>query len=596
MADGQTHAYWPTLDLSSLFLDLGRAALVTGAYYLLARLGRVFTAQPENISVIWPASGLTLAALLLTRRSSWPLLLVGTCIAGAAANLVTGAPPALSTTFAVINTAEALLAAMLINRLAGGKLRLDAPRGVMALIGGGAIATSGLASTLVASIGAAMYRETSLLFALRTWWISDALGIALVTPLIMVWAAPGTCRRTSFTLRRAIEVGLAFSLLIATSQYVFSFDPAAGMRDVFRYSHLLLPLLLWITLRFDMRFVSLALALSSLISLQHTAGGRGPFMLQGTTPTDHLLAAQAYAGIVAASVMSLSAALAERARVLQALHESHERLAQTEAFSLAMLDEQRRLAVLAEQRAADAVELDRLKDQFVRVAAHELKTPVAIMKGRAQLLLRSADERDQARRKSLDAICRGADRIDKIIEDLVDVSQLQLGRLDFFKEDVDLSALVGEIAGRVGSGSARHQIRLIRPDSAIVHGDPRRLAYVIRTLVDNAIRYSPDGGDIDIELRAQGDAVELSVRDRGIGIPASKQARIFERFYRAHTDTPHDRGGMGVGLFLSRGIVAAHGGTMWFESQEAQGSKFTFRLPSGAEHGARRPPENPRRG
>ena len=227
----------------------------------------------------------------------------------------------------------------------------------------------------------------------------------------------------------------------------------------------------------------------------------------------------------------------------------------------------------------ELAELDRLKDQFISVSAHELKTPVAIMKGYAQALLRTSEAVAPQRRKMLDAINRGADRIDRIVNDLLDVSRLQSGSLGLTMERIDLPELVEEVADRLALVAPKHRLRLVHADPVVVQADRDRLEQVLVNLIDNAIRYSPKGGDLDLAVRVQGEEAVVSVKDCGVGIPADKQARIFERFYRAHTGTPYDYGGMGVGLYISKEIVARHGGKMWFESEEGKGSTFYFSLP-----------------
>jgi signal transduction histidine kinase len=112
-----------------------------------------------------------------------------------------------------------------------------------------------------------------------------------------------------------------------------------------------------------------------------------------------------------------------------------------------------------------------------------------------------------------------------------------------------------------------------------VRGERDRLEQVLLTLLDNAIRYSPEGGEVDVGVSVEGGEAVVSVTDRGVGIPAEKQSRIFERFYRAHTGTHYDYGGMGVGLYISREIVRRLGGKLWFESREGEGSTFRFSLP-----------------
>ncbi|MDI3281939.1 ATP-binding protein [Polyangium sp. 15x6] len=227
------------------------------------------------------------------------------------------------------------------------------------------------------------------------------------------------------------------------------------------------------------------------------------------------------------------------------------------------------------------VQLERLKEEFVQVAAHELETPIAVMKGHAELLLRRAPADLTPRsRSALEAINRGASRIDKIVQDLLDISLLQTGKLDLVREPVDLAALVREVTGRFASGRS-HAIRLRTEGEVILSADRRRLESVVYTVLDNAFRYSPAGSEVEVEVIVDGREARVCVQDRGVGIPQARQGRIFERFYRAHTGTPHDSGGMGVALFIARAIVEAHGGGMWFGSEEGRGSLFCFRLPLG---------------
>ena len=237
------------------------------------------------------------------------------------------------------------------------------------------------------------------------------------------------------------------------------------------------------------------------------------------------------------------------------------------------------------------VEFGRLKDQFIRVAAHELKTPVAIMKGYAQLALRVGDETSPAQLERLRAIDRGSDRIDRIIQDLLSVSQVYAEGFSLQIRPADLRELTVAAIGSLSKETPDRDIRLEAPDPAPVQVDVDRIEYVLRSLLDNAIRYSPAGGPIEVTIevepkqeaaRAGGrGTVTVSVADQGIGIAPSKQAQVFEPFFRVHTDTPYDYGGMGVGLFTSREIVRQHGGSIWFESTEGEGSTFYFRLPLG---------------
>jgi PAS domain S-box-containing protein len=233
----------------------------------------------------------------------------------------------------------------------------------------------------------------------------------------------------------------------------------------------------------------------------------------------------------------------------------------------------------------ELVEFEQLKDQFLRVFAHELKTPVAVMKSNAQLLLLHAASLER-RRASLDAIVRGADRIDRVVRDVLDVALFHLGMEALGEERVNLIDVVRTVVAAGASESSR--VTVTKTEGAVVHGDRGRLEQAVRILVDNALKYSPNGGAVEVEVAVEarrGEAI-VTVSDHGIGIPAARQKRIFERFYRAHARGAYDFGGLGVGLYICREIIAHHQGHVWFESQEGVGSSFHFAIP--LEHAASR--------
>ena len=153
-------------------------------------------------------------------------------------------------------------------------------------------------------------------------------------------------------------------------------------------------------------------------------------------------------------------------------------------------------AVNVVRDVTELTELDRLKDQFIAVAAHELKTPVAIMKGYAQFLLRRGGDLAPDRLKMLDALNVGADRIDRVVQDLLDILRLQAGNLELLKERIDVAQLVEQVVDRMAITATRHRIRLVHAEPMVIRGDRGRLEQVVVNLIDNAIRYSPKGGDV----------------------------------------------------------------------------------------------------
>ncbi len=226
-------------------------------------------------------------------------------------------------------------------------------------------------------------------------------------------------------------------------------------------------------------------------------------------------------------------------------------------------------------------EADRLKSTFVSIVSHELKTPVATILGYAETLARPDARWDpETARELAETIKDEARRLDRLITDLLDVSRLQAGALPLRMEEVDLELMAHRVARRFQPRSDRHQISVRFPGNfPLVKGDGMRLEQVLDNLVSNAIKYSPEGGQVRIRGRVFPDEVVVTVSDEGIGIPATEQGRIFEAFYRVDDHSTRRTGGAGLGLYLARAIVEAHGGRIWVESEPGKGSSFSFALP-----------------
>ncbi|RKG62078.1 PAS domain S-box protein [Corallococcus sp. AB011P] len=248
------------------------------------------------------------------------------------------------------------------------------------------------------------------------------------------------------------------------------------------------------------------------------------------------------------------------------------------------------------QRAETALRLaSEAKDAFLAAASHELRTPLAAAKGHAHLaLLKLGGQTEAGPGKSLQIINRQIDRMAKLVEDLLDISRLQAGRLSLELEPFDLSQLVLETRDRMAVLSQTHELKVEVPEHLEGTWDRGRLDQVLTNLLSNAIRYSPEGGQVLVRLVVEGDSgVHLSVTDQGVGIPSEKQRLIFERFGRAHGSK---YGGLGLGLTISQGIVEQHGGRIWAESTGTvgQGSTFNVWLPRRTEAQAATPTESSR--
>ncbi len=229
---------------------------------------------------------------------------------------------------------------------------------------------------------------------------------------------------------------------------------------------------------------------------------------------------------------------------------------------------------------SERVRLERVRDEFLSTAAHELKTPVATIKGYTQLLQQWMPTTGEPRVvTALEVINRQSDRLTRLVQQLLEFSRLQHERFALYRQRFDLGDLAAEVVERLQITAPRHRLLLGREAAAPVDADRDRIEEILANLLDNAIKASPKGGDVEVRVYANERQAVVSVRDYGVGIPAEKQPHIFERFFQAHAGTPFERGGMGMGLYLSREIAARHGGHMWFESEMGRGSTFYLGLP-----------------
>ena len=228
-------------------------------------------------------------------------------------------------------------------------------------------------------------------------------------------------------------------------------------------------------------------------------------------------------------------------------------------------------------------ELDRQRADFLTVAAHELRTPLTPL----SMYLQSM-ERRVARGQPVDGELaakarRQVNRLAKLVEDLLDVSRLEARRMTLAHQRIDLRALVEQTVNDFRGASRQHDLVLHRPPEPVwVEGDRQRLEQVLVNVIQNAIKYSPFGGQIAVKVDQRGEEAFVSVTDPGIGIPGDEQGRLFQRFFRAANATTRNYAGLGIGLFVSNEIVQRHGGRFEVQSQVGVGSTFTFLLPVSA--------------
>ncbi|HLZ59920.1 MAG TPA: PAS domain-containing sensor histidine kinase, partial [Ktedonosporobacter sp.] len=245
------------------------------------------------------------------------------------------------------------------------------------------------------------------------------------------------------------------------------------------------------------------------------------------------------------------------------------------------------VALVVHQDVTALKEAEYLKDEFVGIAAHELRTPLAVLAGYADMLMTQTKrghgpQLADWQLEALQEIKQATTRLATLTEDLLDVTRLQAGRLTLQQTLVNVVALVQRVATQMQQMTALHQVEVCTSHSELrAHVDVKRAEQVLMNLIGNAIKYSPQGGPILITIKeepmAQG--VQIRVQDKGIGIPKHQQAQIFGRFIRADNALAWGISGTGLGLYLCRELVERQGGRLWFESEEGVGSTFFVSLP-----------------
>jgi PAS domain S-box-containing protein len=267
--------------------------------------------------------------------------------------------------------------------------------------------------------------------------------------------------------------------------------------------------------------------------------------------------------------------------------------------SRAMTDDKLPLAEVLAERASLAIEnaklyteqvearrkvedLSRLKDEFLSIASHELRTPVTSIKGYTQLAKMLIKEGDLATSEEyLDIALDQIDRMSRLILELLDVSRIETGRLEIRREPIAWAQFVRDVVHRHHTAVSDRRFHVSVPDDGrIVSGDRDRLEQVLGNLLENAVKYSPEGSDVTVTVESRGDALITAVCDRGIGIPMDELAQVFERFHRGRHVSSTNYGGLGLGLYITKQIIERHGGSIWVESKEGYGTTFYFSLPA----------------
>ncbi len=532
-----------------------RVAGFAVAYFLLAQLSYGASFLPEGaLATWWAPSGLALAVLVRAERRRYPWFLGAVLVVAFAINAYQqiGPIPVLYRTLA--DVLEPLASSWALRRMFGIELRLGTVREVL----GFAVVAGVLGPAVgagVVTVGTLFVNPSELsagMFGL-TWFGGAILGGVLFAPVILTWQG----RFRPVRLSRWVEAGLLGLSLGAVAVAAMLIRPASILSPLLGFAAF--PPLVWSALRFGPSGAARAAVVTSLFSLWPFAAW------QPELPAWQIIVSQGIYALGVLTALSLSALTEEAARQRR-LAEAQTR--QTEE-SLALVER-------AYQEAREALQL---REDFLSIASHELKTPLTPLAARLSFLQRRLADGQTLSPESIDKPLQSLRKLTELINDLLDTSQIEHGRLNLHLQPQPLEEIVRLGVDPFRKGSPLHRLVVDVPDESLwVEADRERMAQVVANLVDNAIKYSPSGGEVRVRLRPHPEGVELTVSDQGIGIPEDQQTRLFERFYRA-ANSGVSYGGLGLGLYITHDIVDLHHGRIWVESTPGAGSTFHVVLP-----------------
>jgi PAS domain S-box-containing protein len=654
---------------SRWLLYLVRLASLAAVYLAAAKLG-LRLGFVEQVTVVWPPTGIGLAAVVLFGPRVWPGIAAGALLANATAN----EPVLTACAIAAGNTLEALTGAWLLRRLIGFQPALARLVDVLGLVVLAALLSTMVSATVgVTSLclgGVHPWTDYTVLWAV--WWLGDAVGNLVMAPVLLTWAGGGGLGRQPGRLAEAaaLFVGVSAACLSA-----FAGWPAATTGYPLEYA--LFPFMIWAALRFGPPASSLVTFVACALAIWGTLNHRGHFV-RGSE-AESLVLLQTFMAVVAVTGMVLAAAVAERRQADSSLRRNHGLLEAVtegttdavfvkdvegryltinaagarflgktvadvvgkddrELFSpetaSAIMEHDRLVMASGEvwtgedvgtaagvtrtylstkgpyrdvegrvvgvvgisrditdrkqlegqlcQRLDELAERDRRKDEFLAMLAHELRNPLAPIQNAVQVM-RQADQDEPRLHWAKDVIARQVQQLAHLVDDLLDVSRITRGKISLRTERVELAAVVDRAVeiSRPLIDARKHALHVVLPPMALcLSADPTRLAQVLANLLNNAAKYTAEGGFIWLTAAAEPAAVTVRVRDTGMGIPVELLPRLFQPFAQADRALDRAQGGLGIGLTLVKSLVELHGGSVSASSAgPEQGSEFIVRLP-----------------
>ena len=525
-----------------------RIIALTVIYAAAANIGLLFATTEGNITMIWPPSGIALAALIIFGKKLWPGILFGAFIADM---LVSGNITA-SFGMAFAATASALFGFWLINRLIGKENFLSKVTHLYKFF-----FVAFVSPVIAANIGSLSLMLTGLISVDSyitvswTWWLGDVAGIIIFAPLIVAWKKdiqPPFPYKPNY-----LEISLFTLLLILVSSLPLISSLPTQLVG-YPIAFIAFPFCIWAAYRYCMKQVTLTIIIIMILAVYTTITGHGPFYRE--TLSESLFQLQVFMLITVITTLSLASAVFERQR-----------------FESQLIKQRKR-----------AEELTLAKSQFMSNMSHELRTPLNAIIGFSHILEKDKSSLNQQHHEFVGHISRAGNHLLCLVNDLLDIEQSNAHKLNIQLSRFKLSDAISESINFVTQMAKEKNISIhYKKDTEqemLVFADKIRLRQVLINLISNAAKYNHDGGDITVNCdKPDASHVRIAITDTGDGIEEQDLKKIFEPFTRAQIEGS-DIEGSGMGLTVTYKLVELMNGSISVKSEIAKGSTFTIILPA----------------
>lgn len=527
--------------------NIVQAVLVAVIYVLLARTGFYFAHYVSQVSPVWPPSGFAVGLLFLGGYHFWPGIYLGAFLA----NYLADEPVWTAALIASGNTFEAVAGMVIFSRLKF-SASLSRVRDVLGFIGICAVLSPVIAAS-VGAIGLTLAEKTTWAqfeYVWMTWWVGDATGILVLSPMILL---SGQTQWRKVRPNTVLEAVILVTLLVLVTLVVFTLEISYESAHL---QYVVFPFMIWAALRFSALGSVTVTFTVTLISVWLTTLEMGPFVR--FSPAENLLLLQIYLWALGTTGLILGAIVTERLK----------------------LNEQ-----LLEARDA-AVAASRSKSVFLANMSHELRTPLNAVIGYTEMLQEEVTGTAFERlSRDLAKIRSAAMHLLSLLSDVLDLSKVEAGKLEMVFQKFEVYPVAEEVLETLRPLAEKNANRLeleCSQDFGEMVCDPMRLKQILLNLLGNAVKFTEQGSvtlRISTEQTGAGEQVIFSIIDTGIGMNAEQISELFQKFHQVDTSTTRRHGGTGLGLVISRFLAGLMGGTISVTSAQGEGSVFTLVLP-----------------